>query len=145
MHFQTLLSPLLKVPRMVLLSSLLWRELGTSLPGHGPGEKLQNGCPHNENKANVIDHVIHHHEKSMVMIRAEYCMPKLYCNILRYSNSVLRYVMNTYRVRNNVIENGFLGILTPIQKLKTTIQFNKSSFRHPVAKDPSFLHADSKD
>ena len=37
-HFQTVLSPLLKVPRMVLLSSLLWRELGTSLPGHGPGE-----------------------------------------------------------------------------------------------------------
>ena len=36
MHFQTLLSPLLKVPRMVLLSSLLWWELGTSLPGHGP-------------------------------------------------------------------------------------------------------------
>ena len=41
MHFQTLLSPLLKVPRMVLLlSSLLWWELGTSLPGHGPGEWL---------------------------------------------------------------------------------------------------------
>ena len=37
MHFQTLLSPLLKVPRMVLLSSLLWWELGTSLPGPGPG------------------------------------------------------------------------------------------------------------
>ena len=32
MHFQTLLSPLLKVPRMVLLSSLLWLELGTNLP-----------------------------------------------------------------------------------------------------------------
>ena len=40
MHFQTLLSPLLKVPRMVLLSSLLWWELGTNLPGHGPGEWL---------------------------------------------------------------------------------------------------------
>ena len=40
MHFQTLLFPLLKVPRMVLLSSLLWWELGTSLPGHGPGEWL---------------------------------------------------------------------------------------------------------
>ena len=42
MHFQTLLSPLLKVPMMVLLSSLLWWELGTSLPGHGhgPGEWL---------------------------------------------------------------------------------------------------------
>ena len=38
MHFQTLLSPLLKVPRMVLLSSLLWLELGTNLPGPGPGE-----------------------------------------------------------------------------------------------------------
>ena len=38
MHFQTLLSPLLKVPRMVLLSSLLWCELGTSLHCHGPGE-----------------------------------------------------------------------------------------------------------
>ena len=37
-HFQTLLSPLLKVPRMVLLSSLNWSELGTSLPG--PGEWL---------------------------------------------------------------------------------------------------------
>ena len=37
-HFQTLLSPLLKVPRIVLLSSLLWWELGTSLPG--PGERL---------------------------------------------------------------------------------------------------------
>ena len=36
-HFQTLLSPLLKVPRMVLLSSLLWSELGTNLRGHGPG------------------------------------------------------------------------------------------------------------
>ena len=40
MHFQTLLSPLLKVPRMALLRSLLWWELGTSLPGHGPGEWL---------------------------------------------------------------------------------------------------------
>ena len=40
MHFQTLLSPLLKVPRMVLLSSLLWWELGTSLGDHGPGEWL---------------------------------------------------------------------------------------------------------
>ena len=40
MHFQTPLSPLLKVPRMVLLSSLLWWELGTSLPVHGPGEWL---------------------------------------------------------------------------------------------------------
>ena len=40
MHFQSLLSPLLKVPRMVLLNSLLWWELGTSLPGHGPGEWL---------------------------------------------------------------------------------------------------------
>ena len=40
MHFQTLLSPLLKVPRMVLLSSLLWWELGTSLPGRGPRERL---------------------------------------------------------------------------------------------------------
>ena len=39
-HFQTLSSPLLKVPRMVLLSSLLWWELGTSFPGHGPGEWL---------------------------------------------------------------------------------------------------------
>ena len=39
-HFQTLLSPLLKVPRMVLLSSLLWWELGTSLPGPGLGEWL---------------------------------------------------------------------------------------------------------
>ena len=39
-HFETLLSPLLKVPRMVLLSSLLWLELGTSLPGPGPGERL---------------------------------------------------------------------------------------------------------
>ena len=38
MYFQTLLSPLLKVPSMVLLSSLLWWELGTSLPG--PGEWL---------------------------------------------------------------------------------------------------------
>ena len=37
-HCLTLLSPLLKVRRMVLLSSLLWWELGTSLPGHGPGE-----------------------------------------------------------------------------------------------------------
>ena len=36
----TLLSPLLKVPRMVLLSSLLWWELGTNLRGHGPGEWL---------------------------------------------------------------------------------------------------------
>ena len=40
MHFQALFSPLLKVPRMVLLSSLLWWELGTSLPVHGPGEWL---------------------------------------------------------------------------------------------------------
>ena len=40
MHFQTLLFPLLKVPRMVLLSSLLWWELGTNLPGPGPGEWL---------------------------------------------------------------------------------------------------------
>ena len=39
-HFQTLLSPLLKVPRMVLLSSLLWWVLGTSLSGPGPGEWL---------------------------------------------------------------------------------------------------------
>ena len=39
-HFQTLLSPLLKVPSMVLQSSLLLWELGTSLPGHGPGEWL---------------------------------------------------------------------------------------------------------
>ena len=39
MYFKTL-SSLLKVPRMVLLSSLLWWELGTSLPGHGPGEWL---------------------------------------------------------------------------------------------------------
>ena len=38
MHFQTLLSPLLKVPRMVLPSSLLWCEQGTNLPGPGPGE-----------------------------------------------------------------------------------------------------------
>ena len=36
-HFQTLLTPLLKVPMMVLLS-LLWLELGTNLPGPGPGE-----------------------------------------------------------------------------------------------------------
>ena len=40
MHFQTLLSPPLKVLRMVLLSSPLWWELGTCLPGHGPGEWL---------------------------------------------------------------------------------------------------------
>ena len=40
MHFQTLLSPLLKVPRMVLLSSRLWWELGTNLPGPGPGKWL---------------------------------------------------------------------------------------------------------
>ena len=41
MHFQTLLSPLLTVPRMVLLlSSLLWWKLGTTLPGPGPGEWL---------------------------------------------------------------------------------------------------------
>ena len=38
MHFQTLLSPLLKVPRKVLLSSLLWWQLGTNFPGPGPGE-----------------------------------------------------------------------------------------------------------
>ena len=37
-HFRSLLSPLLKVPRMVLLSSLRWWELGTGLPG--PGEWL---------------------------------------------------------------------------------------------------------
>ena len=37
MHLQTLLSPLLKVPRMELLNSLLWWELGTNLPGPGPG------------------------------------------------------------------------------------------------------------
>ena len=36
-HFQTRLSPLLKVLRMVLLSPLLWWKLGTSLPGPGPG------------------------------------------------------------------------------------------------------------
>ena len=35
MHFQTLLSLLLKVPRMELPSSLLWWELGINLPGHG--------------------------------------------------------------------------------------------------------------
>ena len=40
MHLQTLLSPLLKVPRIVMLSSLLWWELGTNLPGPGPGEWL---------------------------------------------------------------------------------------------------------
>ena len=40
MHVQTLLSLLLKVPRMVLLSSLLWWKLGTSLPGPAPGEWL---------------------------------------------------------------------------------------------------------
>ena len=34
--WNALLSPLLKVPRMLLLSSLLWWEIGTSLPGHGP-------------------------------------------------------------------------------------------------------------
>ena len=34
MHFQTLLSPLLTVLRMVLPSSLLCIELGTTLPGH---------------------------------------------------------------------------------------------------------------
>ena len=39
-HFQSLLSPLLNMPRMVLLTSLLWWELGNSLPGHGPGEWL---------------------------------------------------------------------------------------------------------
>ena len=38
MHFQTLLSCLLKVPRMVLLNPLLWWELGTRLTG--PGEWL---------------------------------------------------------------------------------------------------------
>ena len=40
MHFQTLLSPLLKVSKMVLLSSLLWWELGTGLQGPGFGEWL---------------------------------------------------------------------------------------------------------
>ena len=35
MYFQTLSSPLLKVPMIVLL---LWWELGTDLPGPGPGE-----------------------------------------------------------------------------------------------------------
>ena len=44
MHFQTLLSPPLKVPRMVLLNSLLWWELGTNLPGHGPGKWLSFWC-----------------------------------------------------------------------------------------------------
>ena len=39
-QFQTLLSPLLKVHRMVFLSSLLWWELGARLPGHGSGEWL---------------------------------------------------------------------------------------------------------
>ena len=37
MYFQTLLPHLLKLPRMELLSSLLWWELGTNLPGPGPG------------------------------------------------------------------------------------------------------------
>ena len=37
MHFQPLLSPLLKVLRMELLSLFLWWELGTNLPGHCPG------------------------------------------------------------------------------------------------------------
>ena len=37
MHFQTLLSPLLKVQRMELLNSLFWWELGSNLPGPGPG------------------------------------------------------------------------------------------------------------
>ena len=37
MHIRTLLSLLLKVLRMELLSSLLWWELGTNLPRHGPG------------------------------------------------------------------------------------------------------------
>ena len=37
-HFQTFLSPLLKAPSKELLSSLLWWELGTNLPG--PGEWL---------------------------------------------------------------------------------------------------------
>ena len=41
---QTLSSPLLKVSRMVLLSSLLWWELGTSLPGYSPGEWLSFWC-----------------------------------------------------------------------------------------------------
>ena len=40
MYFQTLLSLLLKVTRMELPSSLLWWELGTNLPGHGPSEWL---------------------------------------------------------------------------------------------------------
>ena len=35
MHFQTLLSPLLKAPRIELLSSPIWRELGTNLPSYG--------------------------------------------------------------------------------------------------------------
>ena len=40
MYFQTLSSPVLKVPRVVLLSCVLWWELGTNLPGHGPDEWL---------------------------------------------------------------------------------------------------------
>ena len=41
MHFQTTrLPPLLKVPRMELLSSHLWWELGTHLPSPGPGEMI---------------------------------------------------------------------------------------------------------
>ena len=48
MHFQTLLSPLLKVPRMVLLSSLLWWELGISLLGPGPGKWLSLWCVTNK-------------------------------------------------------------------------------------------------
>ena len=43
-HFQTLLYPLLKVPRMELLSSLLTWKLGTNLPGHGPHEWLSFWC-----------------------------------------------------------------------------------------------------
>ena len=40
LDFQTILSLLLKVPRMELPCSLLCWELGTNLPGQGPGEWL---------------------------------------------------------------------------------------------------------
>ena len=57
-HFQALLSLLLEVPRMVLLRSLLWWELRTSLPGPGPGESCHHSPVNNSDSNSESDNFL---------------------------------------------------------------------------------------
>ena len=123
MHFQTLLSPLLKVPRMVLLSSLLWCELGTNLPG--PGEWLY--CRSNVSPVNISDSgrfLAGVNISYLTVTDTQYTMPNLEKCIGRLWSQFWAYTIQHLKISNPETTKRLL-ILNKGPRNYMTIDFSK--------------------